>query len=271
VENEKTINLKGSEEKEVTVHGGKAYEFFKRFFDILLSGLVLLVFGWFILLIMLIKWLEDVNGKAYVLSIKEATKDTKDKYKQVAKDGKVYEVHLLPDPEGKKDPTVHGAIYTSTRIGKNGKPFKFHKIRSMCKGAEAMKAQLLSYGINEADDPAFKLKNDPRITRFGHFIRKTSLDELPQIWDIFIGSLAIVGPRPPIPCEVDEYTSYQRHRLDVKGGLLCLWQIQKHRHQLSFDEWVKLDIEYIEHRSLWLDFKIIVIGFIMVLFDRSGE
>lgn len=141
----------------------------------------------------------------------------------------------------------------------------------MCPGAEAMKAQLLAYGINEADEPAFKLKEDPRITKFGKFLRKTSLDELPQLWDIFIGKMSIVGPRSPIPSEVDKYTEYQKYRLDIKGGLLCLWQIQKNRNEISFDDWVNLDIEYAKKRSLWLDFKIIVKGAWMVLFDHSGE
>ena len=86
----------------------------------------------------------------------------------------------------------------------------------------------------EAAPPAFKMKNDPRITKFGKFLRKTSLDELPQLWDIFIGKMSVVGPRPPIPSEVEKYTEEQRHRLDVKGGLLCLWQIQKNRNSISF-------------------------------------
>ena len=105
----------------------------------------------------------------------------------------------------------------------------------------------------------------------GKVLRKLSIDELPQLWDIFVGKLSVVGPRSPLPSEVDEYTPYQMHRLDVKGGLLCLWQIQHDRNALSFDEWVELDIEYIRKQSLWLDFKIICKGAFMVLFDRSGE
>ncbi len=165
----------------------------------------------------------------------------------------------------------HNPIYTSIRVGKNGKLIKFHKIRSMKPNAEALKQQLIDQGLNEADGPAFKMKNDPRITKVGKFLRKTSLDELPQIWDIFVGRISIVGPRSPLPKEVEEYTPYQRHKLDVKGGLLCLWQIQHNRHDLTFDEWVDLDIKYIETRSLWLDFKIIVKGAWMVIFDHSGE
>lgn len=165
----------------------------------------------------------------------------------------------------------HNPIYVSKRIGKNGKIFKFYKIRTMCPNAEAMKAELIAKGLNEADPPAFKIKNDPRITKVGKIYRKLSLDELPQIWNIFIGNMSVVGPRPPIPSEVEQYTPYQMHRLDIKGGLLCLWQIQKNRNSLSFDEWVSLDIEYINRQCCWLDLKIIVKGAFMVVFDHSGE
>lgn len=254
------------ETREVKVRGGKAYEFFKRAFDILSSGLFLLLFGWFILLLMLIKWLEDFGGKSYKMEIVET-----DNGKYVAKDGKRYNVTVSKDRNGVKDPTVVGALYLSDRVGKGGKVFKFHKIRSMCPGAEAMKEQLLARGINEADAPAFKLKDDPRVTKFGRFLRKTSLDELPQIWDIFIGKMSVIGPRSPLPNEVRDYNDYQMHRLDVKGGLLCLWQITHNRNQLSFDEWIDLDIKYVESRSLWLDLKILIKGFWFVLTDRSGE
>lgn len=254
------------EMREVKVRGGRAYCFFKRAFDILSSGLFLLLFGWFILLLMLIKWLEDFGGKSYKMEIVEA-----DNGEYLAKDGKRYNVIVTKDKNGVNDASVKGAIYSSDRIGKGGKVFRFHKIRSMCPGAEKMKEQLLAHGINEADAPVFKLKNDPRVTRFGRFLRKTSLDELPQIWDIFVGNMSVIGPRSPLPNEVKEYDEYQMHRLDVKGGLLCLWQITHKRNQLSFDEWIDLDIKYIESRSLWLDFKILVKGFWFVLVDHSGE
>lgn len=254
------------DEHEVKVKGGRFYLFVKRTFDIVSSGLFLLVFGWLILILILIKWIEDWGVKSYKLVIKEKAKG-----RYVGKDGKRYSCKLVRDPNGEKDPTVHGAIYTSERVGKDCKIFKFHKIRSMCPGAEKMKEQLLAYGINEADAPAFKLKDDPRITGFGKFLRKTSLDELPQIWDIFRGKMSVVGPRSPLPIEVVEYTDYQKHRLDVKGGLLCLWQITPNRNKLSFDEWIDLDIKYIESRSLGLDFKIIVKGLWFVLTDHSGE
>ena len=165
----------------------------------------------------------------------------------------------------------HNPIYTSIRLGKDGKKIKFHKIRSMKPNADKLKAQLIEEGLNEADGPAFKIDNDPRITRFGKILRKTSLDELLQIWDIFVGRMSIVGPRPPIPEEVEQYTEYQMHRLDVKGGLLCLWQITKNRNKLSFDEWVDLDIKYIQSRSVWLDLKIIFKAVWFVLTDHSGQ
>lgn len=210
---------------EVKVAGGRFYCFIKRTFDIISSGLFLLILGWFILLLMFIKFCED----------------------------------------------GHNPIYTSIRIGKNGKPFKFHKIRSMCPNAEAMKEELIAKGLNEADFPAFKMKNDPRITKFGRFLRKTSLDELPQIVSVFFGSLSVIGPRSPIGEEVEKYNEYERHRLDVKGGLLCSWQITKNRNKLTFEEWVKLDIDYIENRSIALDAKILFKAIWFVLTDRTGE
>lgn len=211
--------------KEVHPKNGFVYRFIKRTFDIVLSLTFLLLFGWFILLLMLIKFCED----------------------------------------------GHNPIYTSIRVGKNGKLIKFHKIRTMKPNADQLKDQLIAEGKNEADGPVFKIKNDPRITKVGKIYRKLSLDELPQIWDILLNRISIVGPRSPLPKEVEQYSEYQKHRLDVKGGLLCLWQIKKNRHQLSFDEWVDFDIKYVETRSLWLDFKIIVKGAWMVVFDHSGE
>ena len=165
----------------------------------------------------------------------------------------------------------YNPIYTSTRVGKDGVEFKFHKIRSMEPDAEKKKKKLIKKGLNEADGPAFKMKDDPRITKFGRFLRKTSLDELPQLWDVFVGKMSFIGPRPPLPEEVEQYTEYQKHRLDVKGGLVCLWQISKNRHDISFKEWVALDILYIENRSLWFDIKIFFKAIWFVLTDRTGE
>ena len=251
------------------------YNFIKRVFDIVSSGLVLIVVSWLILLCMLIKWLEDAKNSAYELEIIEresadAPKPKKAK-RYVRADGKVVDCILKPRKKERGEKIKKSPIYASTRVGKDGKEFKFYKIRSMCPGAECMKQALIDAGLNEADPPAFKMKDDPRITRFGRFLRKTSIDELPQLINIFIGKMSVVGPRPPLPKEVAEYTDYQKQRLAVKGGLLCLWQIQHDRNKLSFDDWVRLDLEYIQNRSLWLDFKIIVKGFFMVVFDRSGE
>lgn len=162
-------------------------------------------------------------------------------------------------------------VYVQKRVGKNGKEFNFYKIRSMCVGAEFMKDALISTGKNESDGPVFKIKEDPRITKVGAFYRRWSIDELLQLVNIINGSMSIVGPRPPLPREVKEYTEEQKQRLMVKGGLLCLWQIQKNRNQIKFEEWVKLDLDYIEKRNFWLDIKIIFKGAYMVLFDRTGE
>ena len=165
----------------------------------------------------------------------------------------------------------HNPIYVSERVGKNGKLFKFYKIRTMCPNAAAMKDELIRQGLNEADGPAFKMKNDPRITRFGKVLRKLSLDELPQLFNILNGTMSVIGPRPPLPSEVAQYTPYQMRRLETKGGLLCLWQIQKNRNAVSFDDWVAMDVDYIEHQSFSLDMKILFKGAYMVVFDRSGE
>lgn len=251
------------------------YRFVKRTFDIVSSGLVLLVLSWLIAICLFIKWFEDARNSAYELVITEADSKDAPKAKRakrfIRSDGKVIDCLLKPRKRKKGEKLNKSPIYASTRVGKGGKTFKFYKIRSMCPGADGMKQALIDAGLNEADPPAFKMKDDPRITKFGKFLRKTSIDELPQLWNIFTGKMSVVGPRPPLPDEVAEYTEEQMHRLDVAGGLLCLWQIQPNRNSLSFDEWMKLDYEYIEKRSFWLDLKIIFKGAFMVLFDRSGE
>ena len=121
---------------------------------------------------------------------------------------------------------------------------------------------------NEADGPVFKIKNDPRITTFGKFIRKTSLDELPQFLNVLKGELSLIGPRPPLPTEVEQYTKWQRKRLGIKPGITGLWQVSG-RSELSFDEWVRLDAYYIENWSLWLDLQI-VLKTIMVVLRGKG-
>ena len=159
-------------------------------------------------------------------------------------------------------------IYVQERIGKNGRKFKFYKFRSMIPNAEQMLDQLLEK--NEMEGPAFKMKDDPRITRFGRFIRKTSIDELPQLWNILKGDMSLVGPRPPLPREVALYTEEQYQRLSVTPGLTCYWQIQPKRNSLSFDEWLSWDLKYISERSFWTDIKILfkTVG---AVFGLEGE
>lgn len=146
-------------------------------------------------------------------------------------------------------------VFVQTRIGRDGKPFRFYKFRSMYPGAEQKLEELLPY--NEMDGPAFKMREDPRITRVGRFIRKYSIDELPQLWNVLRSEMSLVGPRPALPREVAQYDAYARQRLLVTPGLTCYWQIKPYRNRLSFDEWVALDIQYIKDRSFLTDWKII--------------
>lgn len=146
-------------------------------------------------------------------------------------------------------------IYVQERVGKNGRKFKFYKFRSMIPNADQMLEKLLDK--NEMEGPVFKIKEDPRITRFGRFIRMTSIDELPQLWNVLRGDMSLVGPRPPLPREVALYTEYQYQRLSVIPGITCYWQIQPKRNNLSFDEWLTLDLKYISERNFWTDMKIL--------------
>lgn len=148
-----------------------------------------------------------------------------------------------------------GPIFSQTRVGMDGREFKFYKFRSMCPHAEDKLAELLDQ--NEMQGPAFKMKEDPRITHFGKFIRATSIDELPQLWNVLKGDMSIVGPRPPLPREVEQYDEYAMQRLLVTPGLTCYWQITPHKNELSFDEWVELDVKYIKERSFKTDWRII--------------
>ena len=147
------------------------------------------------------------------------------------------------------------AFYSQTRIGKNGKPFKMWKFRSMIVNADKMVEQLEEQ--NEIDGAMFKIKDDPRVTKIGHVIRKYSLDELPQLWNVLKGDMSLVGPRPPLPSEVEEYTDYDKQRLLVMPGCTGLWQATR-RNEADFDEMVWLDIVYINHSGLWEDFKLII-------------
>lgn len=162
------------------------------------------------------------------------------------------------------------AIYSQNRVGKNGKRFRILKFRSMCVNADSPEMLAKLAAMNEMDGPAFKIKNDPRITTVGRFIRRTSLDELPQLFNIFVGDMTIVGPRPPLESEVRQYTEYQMQRLQVKQGLTCYWQCSG-RNNISFDEWVELDLKYIRERSLWTDIKILFLTIPAVLSGDGAE
>ncbi|ACN15640.1 RfbP [Desulforapulum autotrophicum HRM2] len=155
-------------------------------------------------------------------------------------------------------------FYTQERLGLNGRTFEVYKFRTMVNNADELRKELQDY--NEADGPAFKIKKDPRVIPWvGTFLRKTSLDELPQLFNVLRGEMSIVGPRPPIPAEVEEYSMWQRRRLSMKPGLTCLWQIAPSRNDLTFDQWMKMDLEYIDNWSLFLDFKLLVLTFKAVL------
>lgn len=145
-------------------------------------------------------------------------------------------------------------FYRQTRVGKSGKTFGCLKFRTMRVGAHAQQ-ELLRAGSKQ-DGPAFKLENDPRITRVGRVLRKFSLDELPQMFNVLLGDMSLVGPRPPIPSEVDKYTWWQRRRISIKPGLTCIWQVYG-RNRVSFKRWVEMDLYYIDNWSLWLDLKLI--------------
>ena len=154
-------------------------------------------------------------------------------------------------------------IFAQTRVGRDGKEFTFYKFRSMIPNAESQLEELLPE--NEMCGPVFKIRDDPRMTRFGRFIRKCSIDELPQLYNVLRGDMSIVGPRPALPREVAQYDDYAMQRLIVSPGLTCYWQIQPNRNQLSFDEWLELDLKYIRERSFLTDWKIILSTFSAVL------
>ena len=131
-----------------------------------------------------------------------------------------------------------------------------YKFRTMHPNAEQMRAELEA--LNEMDGPVFKVKNDPRITRVGKILRKLSLDELMQFFNVFKGDMTLVGPRPPLPGEVEYYTDYQKLRLIVTPGLTCTWQIHKNRNDVPFEQWVEMDLDYIQNRTFWGDIKIML-------------
>lgn len=155
----------------------------------------------------------------------------------------------IDDPKGP-------VFFAQERVGRDGKTFRMYKFRSMCADAEKRLAELQD--LNEKDGPVFKIANDPRITRVGRVIRKLSIDELPQFINVLVGDMSVVGPRPALPTEVEEYTPRQAQRLSVRGGLTCYWQTRRNRDSISFDEWVDLDLLYIKQCSVWADVKLIV-------------
>jgi exopolysaccharide biosynthesis polyprenyl glycosylphosphotransferase len=158
-------------------------------------------------------------------------------------------------------------LFKQERVGLNGRRFYCHKFRSMVVNAEQLIVHLEDQ--NESDGPTFKIENDPRITKIGRILRKTSLDELPQFYNVFKGDMSIVGPRPPLMKEVKQYEREQLRRLSMKPGITCIWQT-KGRNQVTFIEWMRMDLEYIDKWSLWMDFKIMV-DTVGVVFKAKGR
>lgn len=154
-------------------------------------------------------------------------------------------------------------FYAWNVVGQGGRPFRGYKFRTMIANADAVKAQLASQ--NEMQGPVFKMKNDPRVTRVGRVLRKFSLDELPQLWSVLKGDMALVGPRPPLQTEYAQFTEYQKQKVLFKPGITCLWQIAGRNDIRDFDEWVRLDLEYMRAWSLWLDMKILALTVLAVL------
>ena len=210
-------------DRETVLHQGSRYWFLRRFQDVVLSVLALLVLWPFMLIVALVIVLDSPGASP---------------------------------------------IFAQTRVGRDGKPFTFYKFRSMKPNAEEELEQLLQF--NEMEGPTFKIKDDPRITRVGRFLRRSSIDELPQLWNVIRGDMSIVGPRPGLPREVEQYDDYARQRLLITPGLTCFWQIQPNRNDLSFDQWVELDVRYINQRSFKTDWKIIFATFGAVL-GMNGE
>ncbi|WP_133014385.1 sugar transferase [Clostridium cuniculi] len=151
--------------------------------------------------------------------------------------------------------TSKGPVFFSQkRVGKNGKEFNMYKFRSMVVNAEELKEKLAAQ--NEMSGPMFKMKDDPRVTKVGKFIRKTSIDELPQLWNVLKGDMSLVGLRPSLPKEVAQFDEWMHRRLEVKPGLTCYWQVSG-RNNIDFEDWMKLDIRYVDERNIWIDIKLI--------------
>lgn len=158
-------------------------------------------------------------------------------------------------------------IFVQERVGLNGKPFKMYKFRSMVSNAEDLKKDLMDH--NDMEGPMFKMKHDPRITKIGKFIRKTSIDELPQLLNVLKGDMSLVGPRPSLPNEVEKFEDWMMERLKVKPGITCIWQVSG-RNNIGFEEWMKLDVKYVHERSMLLDLKLIFKTFFVLFGDEHA-
>ncbi len=166
--------------------------------------------------------------------------------------------------------TSEGPVYfVQERCSLNGRRFKLYKFRTMVQDAEAKIEELMAF--NQMEGPAFKMDNDPRITTVGKFLRKLSIDELPQLWNVFLGDMSLVGPRPPLPKEVQQYDFWQRRRLSMRPGITCLWQVGGRNKIKDFDEWARLDLKYIDEWSLALDFKILFKTIPVVLIGSGAK
>ena len=165
--------------------------------------------------------------------------------------------------------TSKGPVFFSQkRVGKNGKEFDMYKFRSMVVNAEELKEKLAAQ--NEMSGPMFKIKDDPRVTKVGKFIRKTSIDELPQLWNVIKGDMSLVGPRPSLPKEVAQFEDWMNRRLEVKPGLTCYWQVSG-RNNIDFEEWMKLDIKYVDERSTLIDIKLIFKTVVVLFGDKNAS
>lgn len=167
----------------------------------------------------------------------------------------------IEDPKGK-------VLFSQKRVGQYGKEFNMHKFRSMVSNAEELKEKLMAQ--NEMSGPMFKIKHDPRITKIGRFIRKTSIDELPQLINVLKGEMSLVGPRPSLPREVAQFEPWMMERLEVKPGLTCYWQVMG-RNDIEFNDWMKLDVKYVHERSTLVDIKLIFKTFSVLFGDKSAS
>ena len=160
-------------------------------------------------------------------------------------------------------------LYRWPVVGLGGRPFTGYKFRTMVRDADRLKAQLLAH--NEMRGPVFKMTNDPRVTPIGRVLRKFSLDELPQLWSVLKGDMSLVGPRPPLQSEWVHFEDWQRRKLSVKPGITCLWQVGGRNEIRDFDDWVRMDLQYIDHWSFWLDLEILLRTIPAVLFGRGAR